>query len=304
MHILPTGIHFFSDPNFKYYGSISSEQHPIKISGLRETAGDSGEATFDLAFAYRIDIDNHDAVKKVYKNLDKDPSDITEKIKSMVVQKALSAFAHCNLGSRQSDLEKTGINSITGPKKSTELSDSTALISIKDIIVDELMNPNEGSLKEIMASKFGIILDYVGIEQIQIPKELATQMQKQAIATASGRANILEAESQAASSRAIAEGKRSVLQIEAETDKSLAEIRSESQIIAAKAEAESIQLVGEAKKKALENLSESAVQIMISKEVSSAIREGKTTLVSKDVSDLASMIAMRSSILNPNTLNE
>ena len=293
LNILATGIHFFSDANFKYYGAISSEQHPIKITGLRETAGDSGEATFDLAFAYRIDIDNHDAVKKVYKNLDKDPKDITDKIKSMVVQKALSAFAHCNLGSRQFGMEEKGISSITEQSKSSELSTSTAFVSIKDIIVDELMDSHEGSLKEVMSTKFGIILDYVGIEQIQIPKELAVQMQKQAIATASGRASVLEAHAQAEAACAIAEGKRSVLQIEADTDKALAETRAKSRVIAAKAEAESITLVGNAKKEALEELTTEAAQIMIAKEVSAAIQNGNTTLIAKDVSDIGSMMMMK-----------
>ena len=71
LHILPTGVHEFNDSNFKYYGSISSEQHSVKIDKLSETAGDSGEAEFDISFAYRIDIDDHESVIKVYTNLDK-----------------------------------------------------------------------------------------------------------------------------------------------------------------------------------------------------------------------------------------
>ena len=233
----------------------------------------------------------------------------------MVIQKALSAFAHCNLATRQHGLEEHGIRSITNTvdsgssnKNVIEKSVDTIIpteshnnivddsvppeTSIKDVIVGELMNNTNESLKSVLLNKFGIILDYVGIEQIKIPDELAVQMQKQAIATASGRANILEAESKAASAKAIAEGDREVLKIKADTDKALAEIRAKAQLIAAEAVAAAIRKVGEAKKETMNGLSKEAVQIMVSKEVAAAIRAGKTTLISKSASDLATMIGM------------
>lgn len=307
LRILPTGVHYFDDPDFRFYGAISSEQHPIKIKGLRETAGDSGEATFDVTFAYRIDISDVEAVKRVYNNLGRNSDEVADKVKSMVVQKALSAFGHCDLGNRQEGLEARGVASVAS-KKAGAGGAATAAggsyvpatmdadhvpppdSSVKDIIVGELMGDAEGSLKEVLCNKFGILLDYVGIEQIQMPVELAREMQKQAIATAAGRANVLEAEADAAAAKARAAGDRDVLEIRASTDKSLAELRAKAKLIGARAEAEAIREVGAAKKEALSGLSDEAVRVMIAREAGEAIRDGHATLVGQGIDGIAAMM--------------
>lgn len=320
LRILKTGVHVFDDPDFRYYGSISSEQHPMKVKGLRETAGDSGEASFDVTFAFRVDISDAEAVKKVYNNLGKNAAEVAEKVRAMVIQKALSAFGHCDLGARQDALESRGISDVTHPSAggtaaggaggatvvAPTASDAAEagvpppgaaqIVSVKDILVGELMDDGETSLRMVLQNRFGVILDYVGVEQLKMPEELAAQMQKQAIATAAGRAHVLEAEAEAAAAKARAEGEREVLQIKARTDKSLAEIRAEAKLIGAKAEADSIRQVGAANKDALAGLEPEAVQVMVARETGDAIRAGNTTLIAEGVESLASMIGIRGAL--------
>jgi len=305
LRILPTGVHEFrDDPDFRYYGSISSEQHPMKVCGLRETAGDSGEASFDVTFAFRVNISDAEAVKKVYHNLGKNAAEVAEKVRAMVVQKALSAFGHCDLGARQETLESRGISDVT--HKSAEAGSVVAptfdaaglppaAVSVKDILVGELMNDSESSLRSVLQNRFGVTLDYIGIEQLAMPEALAAQMQKQAIATAAGRAHVLEAEAEAAAAKARAQGEREVLQIKARTDKSLAEIRAEAKLIGARAEADAIREVGAARKEALSDLAPEAVQVMIAREAGEAIREGHTTLIGQGVDSVAAMMGVRAS---------